>query len=344
VRSFTAKNIYAVNRFILETGEYTMSILVRTLLSFVLVSIISLSGLVVFAADKNKKAKDQKAELEATVKSLEKEIQAGRSEIDKVATEREDLARQNKSLKEDIDKAKKERDQLKKEYDLIVSENKKEQKLLNQRLAEQNKVISVRSSDKVKYEAQAEKAKKETQALAEKVKQREKDVDKAEDLAENKKDELEDLQQEREKLISEIARINAEHKLNVDQTESLKKEIISLKQNIVLHQGKFKESQKTKSYSQSSLAAVRKEHERWANMNKAEAQRVSQLEDQISDLQRMIRVGQDEIEKAKKENVNLLKRKNNAQTSKPELEAKLNRLKNEYKLLKERNRQLQTRT
>lgn len=321
-----------------------MSILVRTLLSVVLVSVISLSGLVVFAADKNQKAKDQKAELEATMHSLDKQIQAGRSEIDKVSTEREDLARQSKILEENLAGVKKERDQLKKEYDLIVAENKKEQKLLNQRLAEQTKAVADRGSEKIKYENESEKLKKETQSLVEKVKQREQEIDKAEELAENKKDELEDIQQERQKLIAEISRANTEHKLNVDKAETLKKEIAGIKQDIQLQQAKFKEAQKTKNISQANLAAVQKEKDRWAALNKAEGQKVSQIEDEISDLQRMIKAGEDEIEKAKKENTSLNKRKSNAQILKPELDAKLMRLKNEYKLLKERNRQLQTRT
>lgn len=321
-----------------------MSILVRTLLSFVLVSIISLSGLVAFAADKNQKAKDQKAELEATLKSLDKQIQAGRSEIDKVATEKEDLARQNKALEENIASVKKERDQLKKEYDLFVAENKKEQKMLNQRLAEQNKVIAVRNAEQIKYEKETEKAKKESQVFADKVKQREQDVDKAEDLADKKKDELENAQEEREKLMSELNRVTAEHKLNLGQIESTKKEIVGTKQDILVQLAKLKEAQKNKSLSQAALSGVQKEQARWANINKAEAQRVAKIEDEVSDLQRMIKAGQDEIEKAKKENTSLIKRKNNAQNLKPELDSKLIRLKNEYKLLKERNRQLQTRT
>lgn len=320
-----------------------MSILVRTIISLVLISVVSLTGLVAFAADKNQKAKDQKAELEATLKSLDKQIQAGRSEIDKVATEKEDLARQKKDLEENIVSVKKERDQLKKEYDLIVAENKKEQKLLNQRLAEQNKVIAFRSAEQIKFETETEKAKKESQALADKVKLREKEVDKAEDLAEKKKDELENAQEERQKLISELNRVTAEHKLNLGQIETTKKEIVGIKQDILVQLSKLKEAQKNKSFSQSSLAGVRKEQDRWTNINKAEAQKVSQIEDEVSDLQRMIKVGQEEIEKAKKENTSLIKRKNNAQTLKPELDSKLIRLKNEYKLLKERNRQLQTR-
>ncbi len=55
----------------------------------------------------------------------------------------------------------------------------------------------------------------------------------------------------------------------------------------------------------------------------------------------MIKAGQQEIERAKEENTKLLKRRGSAMNEIPKHEATLNRLKNEYKGLKEQNRILE---
>lgn len=288
-----------------------------------ILSLFALFAIVALAqpgmADQARSAKKMKeirsrslSSLEEDLKTLEDQNKAGIEELAQYKKDIADHTAEKLELQEKIEKAQAEKKRL---YERVEME-KQQAHVFDNELRNLNN-----SNEKTKHDIKKLEVSAEAQSAA--LKKSREHLDAAQGL--NK-----DITAQRDKLLQNISSAQAERKNFIDQTlangktvEALKIEMNSLKLKLkqaTIAEAKALAAQKTTAAIVAEAKAV----------NQNESAKVQAKEDMISDLNRLIKAGKEELERAKRENEQLKARNQKAETDRPRLQMQAAQLKQEY--------------
>ncbi len=278
--------------------------------------------------------------LEDNLKSLEGVVKAGREENTRSRETLEDLKKQKAGMQEKIGKLTKERAELKESYSKTVAGTLIEEKQVKERKIELEKQDILTRDEQGRLEKETEKLKKELAAIQAQSDAKESALNKSKDILKNTKNVLADLKEKKENFLRNISDADEGRRKASEDTNEVAKEIAKLKAEISNLKIRADVAKHNQNDAHNAYKAIAKEAAQLKEINNAETTKLKKTEEEVIDLQGMIKTGKEEIDRAKKEYDLLIKRGQKAKTDKPRLEAHLAQLKINYNTLIEKNKQL----
>lgn len=278
--------------------------------------------------------------LEDNVKSLDGVVKAGRDENTRLREVLEDQKKLKAEMEEKITKLTKERADLKDTYTRSMAGTLAEEKQIREKRIELEKQEVLTKDEQGRLEKETEKLKKELKIIQAQSEARENSLNKSKDVLKSTRGTLSELKDKRDSLNKSIAESDEVRKKSAEEIQELTKEITKLKaeiSNIKIRADVAKHNQQD---AANSYKIIAKEAAQLRAINTDENTKLKKIEEEVTDLQGLIKTGKEEIERAKKEYEGLTKRGRQAKTEKPKLEAQLAQLKITYSELIERNRRL----
>jgi chromosome segregation ATPase len=283
----------------------------------------------VFAAEKYSKKKlnalreRSVSSLEDDLKTLEEQNKAGNEELAQYKKDIEDRMQDKLALQEKIDKATVERNRL----DERVAFQKKQYQIADNEMNSLQK-----TNDKLQAD----------------IKQLEGSLDSQDDIvkdAQNKLDLARGLNKEtkskREKLVQSLTETINERKSLIRDSDSNMKEVARLKKEMIRLQSRLEAANKQTKAAQANFNVTSKVLATEKARNQALAAKVQAKEDNINDLNGMIRAGKEEVERARREQQELIRRSQKADAEKPSLQMQVADLKEQYKAISQQTLALQ---
>lgn len=278
--------------------------------------------------------------MEDNLKSLEGVVKAGREENTRSKDNLEELQKHKADMQIKIDKLTKERADLKESYTRSVAYILVEEKLVKERKNELEKQEILTKGEQGRLEKETEKLKKELNVIQTQSEAKENSLNKAKDVLKNTKNALSDLKEKKENFLRTIADADEARRKSSEDTQEAVKEIAKLKTEISNLKIRADVAKQNQNDASNAYKAIAKEATQLKEINNTENIKLKKTEEDVNDLQGMIKTGKDEIERAKKEYESLMKRGRQAKIDKPKLEAHLAQLKVNYNVLIEKNKQL----
>lgn len=277
-----------------------------------------------FSADKISKKKINTlrersvTSLEEDLKTLEEQNKAGNEELAQYKKDVEDRMAEKLSLQEKIDKAQIEKSRL----DERVAFQKKQY-----HTADHEMTTLAKTNEKLSVEIKHLETAIDSQEII--VKQAQEKLDLARGL--NK-----DVKNKREKLVGSLTDSVSERKNLLKDSDSNLKEVARLKKQMAALQVKLAAATKNNKAAQASYNITNSILAKEKALNQAETAKVQAKEDSITDLNRMIRAGKEEVERVRKEHQQLIQRGQKADAEKPRLQLQASELKEQYQTLNSR--------
>lgn len=279
-------------------------------------------------------------ELEEKLKTTEGEIKAGREEIAHAKSNLEERQKLKNLTQDKINQFSKERIELKETYAKTNAATISEEKILKEKNAELDKQAELSKNEQIQLAKESEKIKRELTALTSQSATKQNSLEKIQEILKNTKNSLATLKGQKDTLISAIAKIDEDKKKALQDNQDASKDIIKTKTEITQLKNRSEVAKQNQINADALYKATAKEAAQLNEINGAEAARLKKTEEDVSELQGMIKAGKLEVERAKKEREALLKKNGQALLEKPKLEAQLAQLKLQYKMLNDKNMSL----
>ena len=140
-----------------------------------------------------------------------------------------------------------------------------------------------------------------------------------------------DMQKQKEKMQASLARSQDERQSLTQQAAANAGEIKTLRAQIAALKSQLQVAVRSEAKAKAGFKTTNAELAQIKALNQKEQAKVKVKEDSIADLNRLIRAGKEEVERAKKEHEELIQRGQKADADKPRLQMQAAQLKDQYK-------------
>ena len=271
------------------------------------------------------------ASLEEDLKTLEAQNKAGDDELAQVKKDIAEHTAEKIALQEQIDKAIKNRDSLKRTYNDMSAVKSTQAKELQDKMQEFKKHQAQNNAEGNKFEKDADHMKAGIKKLEDLADSKEIELKKSKEHLQSSKDRFAEIKKQKEKLQQAItASVEARNKLLKD-TADTQKEMAVTQTDIAGLKNKFVIAQKNQNAATEQYKMTAAQLANANAINKAEHGKLQSKEESIADLNRLIKAGKEELERAKKEHDNIVQRNQKAAVDKPRLEMQAAQLKEQYR-------------